>query len=297
MTSIDIRTNVKAENRSDKKFKVNSKGVGRLEGEIKKYGDEWKIEEKVGDIEKLKFVTKAAELTFNYLGESKGIELNIDSKIPLGSGLGSSSAVITASIGAISSALNQRLEWDTISQLAFDTEVEIQGAASRAGVKVATHGGFMKIEGEEMENLEELIKPSILVGYTGIHSNTGKLVEGVEKSKESKPKIIEPIIKAIGKTTETGIEALKDGNLEKVGGLMNANQNLLEGLGVSSSELRELIRAAHEGGALGAKITGAGGGGCMVALASDNMNEIAGGIEESGGEPIKTKTEMEGLKY
>lgn len=248
-------------------------------------------------MEKLKFVTTAIESTFNCLGKSNGLEIRIESDLPLGSGLGSSSAVTTAVIGATSSVLGQKLEKEKISQLAFDTEVKIQGAASRAGVTVATYGGFLRIEGDEMEELNNLLKPKLLIGYTGVHANTGKLVEGVRKLRESRPDLIDPIIEAIGRTTISGIEALKSKDLEKIGSLMNANQNLLEGLGVSSPKLRKLIKVAREAGSIGAKLTGSGGGGCMIALTRDKMNEIEKSIKNENGKPIRTEIGVGGLQY
>ncbi len=297
VTSIDSRTVVEIERNSEKKVLINSKGVGRLKGDIKKDNGIWSIENKKGDIAELKFVSKAIEKTLNHLRKAGGLEIRIESNLPLGSGLGSSSAVTTAVIGATSSLLGERMDKENISQLAYNTEVEIQGAASRAGVTVATHGGFLKIEGEEMVELNNLLKPKLLIGYTGTHANTAELVESVRKLKESKPKLIEPIIETIGRTTEIGIEALNEKDLEKVGALMNVNQNLLEGLNVSSPKLRKLIKAAKEAGSIGAKLTGSGGGGCMIALTEDNMKEIERSIKEKNGDPIRAKVGVEGLKY
>ncbi len=226
-----------------------------------------------------------------------GLRVSISSDIPTGSGLGSSSAVTTATAAAASSAFGENLSREEISQLAFEAEKKVQGAASRTGVNVATRGGFLKIRKEETEKLDELPELDIIIGYTGDYGDTGKLVEKVKNLRDSRPEIVNPILKAIGKSTEKGIKSFTENNLRKVGTLMNANQALLEGLRVSSSKLRSLIRSAREAGALGAKLTGAGGGGCMIALNQNKSNDISEAIKKAGGKPIEAKIGVEGLKY
>ncbi|KXA90523.1 hypothetical protein AKJ37_03770 [candidate division MSBL1 archaeon SCGC-AAA259I09] len=297
LASIDVRIDVEALLLDGSRFEVTSEGVGRMEGKVERINGDWKIRDKTGDVEDLQFVTRASEIVFNYLNRGEGISLSIESDLPSGSGLGSSSAVTTATAAAVSTVLDGELDEEEIIQLAFDAEVDIQGAASRAGVSVATLGGFLKVQDKDFESLEKLSKLDILIGYTGKYANTGELVKHVGNLKESRPNIYGPMVRAIGKTTEIGIEALNEDNLREVGVLMNVNQNLLEGLGVSSPELHDLIEAARDSGAIGAKITGAGGGGCMIALGSGNMNEISNAIEESGGIPIKTEIGVEGLMY
>ncbi|KXB07046.1 hypothetical protein AKJ51_02185 [candidate division MSBL1 archaeon SCGC-AAA382A20] len=297
LASIGLRTTVEAEPLDNRRIEVESEGLGEMSGKVEKIEEKWKIREKSGDITQLRYVTRVAELVFNYLDSGKGVSLTISSELPPGSGLGSSSAVTTAAGVAVSSILGEDLEKDKIAQLAYEAEVDIQGAASHAGVSVATHGGFLRVQGDQLKNLENFSELDILIGYTGNYADTGKMVEKVRDLKESNPEIYGPIIKTIGKATEGGIESLKDNNLEKVGVLMNANQNLLEGLDVSTPKLRNLIETARDFGALGAKITGAGGGGCMIALGSKNIEKTVDAIEENDGVPIKTKIGLEGLRY
>lgn len=296
-TAINIRTEAKAKSRTDNQIKIGSEGVGDLEGRVKKSNGKWKIQKKTGDLSRLRFVVKTVELTLNHLNEGRGFELHIDSEVPVGSGLGSSSAVTTATAAAISSILDGNLSRDEISDIAYDAEMKVQGAASKTGVKVATHGGFLKVSDDKMNPIKDISELKVLIGNTGNYGNTGKIVKKVRLARESRPKIINPIIEAIGKTTEAGIKSLQEKNLKKAGVLMNVNQNLLEGLGVSSPKLRELITAARDAGAEGAKITGAGGGGCMVALSQEPLDRISKAIEEKGGEPMKVKVGVEGLEF
>lgn len=297
-TAINIRTDAEIESTENNEVEIKSEGIGGVTGEASEKNGEWSIEKISGDSEKLQFVIRAIELTFNYLNTGSGFELRIDSELIPGSGLGSSSAVTTATVAAVSSILGEKLDKEEITHLAYKTEETVQGAASRTGVNVATYGGFLKIKGEETIPLSNIPELKVLIGYTGKYGNTGELVRNVRELRGSKPDLINPIIKAIGDTTEAGTKALREKNLEKVGALMNANQNLLEGLRVSSPELRNLIKAARSSNALGAKLTGAGGGGCMIALSPNNdIEKIAKAIEEEGGEPIKAKVGVEGLRY
>lgn len=295
-TAIDMRTNVRAELLDNDKLEIQSQGIGKLEGKIEKVNGKWSIKKKSGDTEELRFVTQVIRLTLNYIGRGSGLRINIKSELPPGSGLGSSSAVTTATAAAVSAVLNEDLSKEEISDLAFNSELELQGAASRTGVNVATYGGFLKIQENKKETLNKLPKLKIIIGYTGEYSNTGKLVRNVRNLKDSRPDIVDPILKAIGKVAEPGIKSMKEKHLEKMGTLMNANQVLLQGLNVSSSSLEDLIQAARSSGALGAKLTGAGGGGCMIALGQGNLDAIAESVREAGGEPIRSKIGAEGLK-
>ena len=90
---------------------------------------------------------------------------------------------------------------------------------------------------------------------------------------------------------------LESSNFAKVGKLMNQNQELLRELGVSSKELENLIRASLKAGAFGAKLSGAGGGDCMIAIANkDNFNKINKAIEKAGGKIIEAKIPGQGVK-
>ncbi|OQC50039.1 MAG: Mevalonate kinase [Euryarchaeota archaeon ADurb.Bin023] len=88
----------------------------------------------------------------------------------------------------------------------------------------------------------------------------------------------------------------ENGDIKELGTLMNINNGLLEAIGVSTKELSELVFASRISGALGAKITGAGGGGCMYALAPNKQREVETAIKIAGGIPIRTKTTDEGVR-
>lgn len=294
--AIDRYTKADVEIRSDNKFRVDSKEVGELRGEVQKLEGTWSIQQKTGDVKKLSYVTKAAELTFNYIGRGKGLNLQVESDFPIGSGLGSSSAVSVAIVAAISETLGEGLKKEEISKLAFDAEMAVQGVASKTGVTVATYGDFVKVRGERVDHMRNLPRPSVIVGHTGVYASTSELIEMVKELKESHQEIFESALGIIGEITKIGAAALRQRDFRKMGALMNANQMLLELLGASSPELNRLISAAREAGALGAKLTGAGGGGSMIALRPEDPQKIARAIEGKKGQAIVTKIGVGGLR-
>lgn len=296
-TAIDAFTTVEAEEERNPRIQIQSKGVGSMEGIIVNENGNWSIKDRKGDVEALRFVSKSIELVFDYYSRATGLTLRIDSDIPTGSGLGSSSAVTTATVAAVSSVLGEKLSHKQIAEIAYSSELEVQGAASRTGVNVATFGGFLRVEEDKFKEIKNLPELSVTIGYTGIYGDTGSLVGEVRKLRKTRPEITDTIIETIGEITDIGIDTLRGGNMKKFGVLINANQNLLEALGVSSPEIRGLIKATRNSGAIGAKLTGAGGGGCMIAITPKDSDNIAKVIQENGCEPIKAKIGVGGLRY
>ncbi|MBS3815341.1 MAG: mevalonate kinase [Hadesarchaea archaeon] len=295
-TAINLRTKVKGKSRDDNKVIVKSHGIGSLEGVIECEDNKWVLKEKKGDTKNLSYVIKAIEVTLNQVEEGGGFELEITSDIPPGSGLGSSSAVTTATIAAVSNLMNNSLDKDMITDLAFETEKLVQGPASRTGVSVATHGSFALIQDEEIDVREDLPQLNIVIGYTGSHGSTAEAVGRVKELKNTRPNITNPILETIGEITQNGMKAVKEGDLDKVGVLMNANQALLKGLDVSSDHLESLIKAAHEAGAKGAKLTGGGKGGSMIAIIDEKQQKIVKAIREANGKPIEAEIGVNGLE-
>ena len=119
----------------------------------------------------------------------------------------------------------------------------------------------------------------------------------VRQLRESYPDLIEPLMTSIGKISRIGEQLVLSGDYASIGRLMNVNQGLLDALGVNILELSQLIYSARAAGAFGAKITGAGGGGCMVALtAPEKCNQVAEAIAGAGGKVTITKPTEQGLK-
>jgi len=203
-----------------------------------------------------------------------GFNVEIESDIPLGAGLGSSAAVAVAGIAAATTELGCDLDAREVAERAYQVEYDVQaGQASRADTFCSAMGGAVRVEGGDCRTLDTPDLPFV-VGYDGTSHDTGELVSGVRALKEEYD-FAEDTVAAIGDLVRQGEDALTDGDLAELGRLMNFNHGLLAALGVSGRSLDNMVWAARDGGALGAKLTGAGGGGCIVALDDENGTKTA----------------------
>jgi mevalonate kinase len=206
-----------------------------------------------------------------------GFDITVESEIPLGAGLGSSAAVTVAGIDAATRELGRSLSPEEIADRAYRAEAAVQnGQASRADTFCSAVGGAVRVEGDDCRSIDAPDLP-IVVGFDGGAGDTGELVSGVRALKEQYG-FADDTLATIGDIVRTG-ERLLDPDpddpaadvpaaerIAEVGQLMDFNHGLLESLGVSSRSLDSMVWAAREAGAHGAKLTGAGGGGCIAAL-------------------------------
>ncbi|AKB19167.1 MULTISPECIES: mevalonate kinase [unclassified Methanosarcina] len=245
------------------------------------------------DFEKHPYVSAVIEKMKEFV-PIKGVFLTVDSDIPVGSGLGSSAAVTIASIGALNEFFVCGLSLEEIAKLGHEIEIEVQGAASPTDTYVSTFGGVVTIPERRKLKTPDC---EIVIGDTGVFSSTKELVANVRQLRESYPELIRPLMASIGKISRIGETLVLSGDYASIGRLMNVNQGLLDALGVNILELSCLIYSARAAGAFGAKITGAGGGGCMVALtATEKSAQVAGAIARAGGKVTITKPTEQGLK-
>lgn len=196
-----------------------------------------------------------------------------------------------ATIAATAKLLGTKLKKEEICTLAYEVEKLVHKHPSGVDNYISTYGGITIFRRNEKLVPLKINKNLILViGNTGISRSTGKLVGHVRKMKEAHPTVITPILNAIGQLSVSTAQALQEGNLRKVGELMNVNHGLLSALGVSNEALNHLVYAAREAGALGAKLTGGGGGGCIIALATpDKIKRVAEAIKTAGGTAMVAK--------
>lgn len=225
-----------------------------------------------------------------------GVEVTIESDIPLGAGLGSSAAVVVAAIDAMTRELGIELSRDELADRAFEVEHTVQdGGASRADTFCSAMGGAVRIEGDDCRKLPDVSPLPFVVGYDGGAGDTGALVSDVRALRE-RYSFAADTVAAIGDVVREGETLLADGDLTEVGRLMNFNHGLLSALGVSSRSLDAMVWAARDAGAPGAKLTGAGGGGCVVAL--DETDEAITALEYTPGceQAFRAELDTEGVR-
>jgi mevalonate kinase len=231
---------------------------------------------------------------FQRLQDVDDITIKVASKIPIASGLGSSAAVTVATIAALNEHFQGGMTLDDIAFMAYQTELEVQGAASPTDTFVSTMGGTVIVP--DKKRLPP-ITCGVVVGHTGISKSTSRMVSRVRTLKEKYPEIIDDIMGCIGKMSVRGEELVLKNDYRSIGELMNVNQGLLDAIGINIPELSLQINAARANGAYGAKITGAGGGGCMVAICdADQCKKIATAIGRSYGDSFITKPTADGVR-
>jgi mevalonate kinase len=189
------------------------------------------------------------------------------------------------------------LEEEEIARLGREAESKVQGASSGIDPFVSTYGGAIYYRDGRFDR-QQINPLSIVIGYTGSPSSTKNMISNVSHLREKYPKIIDHIFDVIGDISERSKIILEEDNLNEneLGDLMNLNNGLLEALGVSSFSLSNLINAALLAGAFGAKIIGAGGGGCIFALSSGKEKEVSTAIKMAGGVPIPVEISYDGVR-
>jgi mevalonate kinase len=232
--------------------------------------------------------------TLEYIGVGTQQDLNItiNSTIPIARGLGSGAAVSTAIVRALSKHfdraqykhLGNRLSPQAISNLVYETEKIHHGTPSGIDNTVIAFEKPVYFIRDQKIDIFSVKRPFLLaIADTGIASPTRITVGQVRRAWEREREKYEEIFDEIGTIAEMGRQAIERGEIETVGQLMNENHRLLQLIGVSSPELEGLVEAAREGGALGAKLSGAGRGGNIIALVTqetrsrvDMMLRLAG---------------------
>jgi len=222
------------------------------------------------------------------------VEIELAGDLIAASGVGASAASCAAIARALNEEFSLGLSDEKINEAAFEGEKGYHGTPSGIDNTAAVYGGLIKFTktetGPKMERIR--IKPvEIVLGNSGITSNTTEVVADVRRKKEEKPREFEQIFKNYARIAEEGVKAFKENDTEKIGSLMNKNHSLLQKIGVSCPELEELVGIARENGALGAKLTGTGRGGLIIALTpgKELQERIAGAIEETGKTAFRTR--------
>jgi len=227
-----------------------------------------------------------------------GIQLETVAQFKSTFGFGSSSASAVCTIKALAELFEIKLTEKEIFDLAYKTVLDVQGLGSGFDLAAAIYGGtlYFVTGGKTIQPLAISHLP-LIVGYTGVKADTATIVKEVKARFEKYPKLLKNIYDGIAMIVKEAKIALEKNDLEKVGQLMNLNQGYLETLGVSSEKLSAMIYAARIAGAYGAKLSGAGGGDCMIALApSSKRKAIEKAIEKVGGKVLEVEVNTEGVK-
>lgn len=236
--------------------------------------------------EEVKYACCAAHVMKRLFDIDFGARISIQSQLPPRQGLGSSAAVTVSTIKALAECLDIDLNNEEVAKLSHQVESTVQGRASPADTYVSSTGGVVLIDQAQTSHLSPLNIP-LVIGATGTERLTRDVITSVAKMKEKYPAPVEDVLSAIGDVTRLGKQKLAEEDFVGLGELMNINQGLLESIGVSDKVLSRLVYAARAAGALGAKITGAGRGGCIIAIANNgNVAEVSRAVKTNDAQVL-----------
>ncbi len=263
-----------------------------VEAAIRKGGDginvvipRWGVEQKVR-VTNPGFTGIIAQMLEQLGLDKENMTIEVFPHIPRAMGLGGSSALAVAIIRAIDHAYKLGLNDGRINELAFECEKAAHGTPSGVDNTVATYGSPLYYQRRDEQPLFSTVKLGqpleLVIGMTGKESLTADTVAKVRASWQQYPERYETIFDQIGHLTMSASDAVKSGQLNELGELMNLCHGYLNALQLSTPELEEMIHVARQNGAVGAKLTGGGGGGSMIALCPDSSAAVKAAIEAAG---------------
>src|SRR2546425_8968816 len=241
----------------------------------------------------------AAEATLKQVGaKDRGLRVDVECEIPVAAGLGSSASTTVAIISAVARSNGIEMSKKKIFQLGFVPENFLHGKPSGVDQAACIYGGMIQFSRPSNVKTVRLKKdPVLLVCDTGIHHMTRTLVGGVVQKSKKEKKDFQNYLAKVREISSGVARSLREGDDEDLGTLMNQNHELLRKIGVSHPKLDHLVEVARRAGALGAKLTGAGGGGCVIVLSPSRVvrDRIARVLRREGGTPYKISMDTSGV--
>ena len=284
LCSINKRVTVTAEKISDKKIVINSE-IGNL------------ILEPNKSISEINSPLKPFYYLANKVikNQDTGIQIKIDSEIPLGVGLGSSSACCVAGAAAIFKLFGD-ISKEEILKLAIEAERTIFENTSGADCTVCVYGGIMEYDKKQgFKKIEDEPNFQLVIANSNIEHSTESMVSEVKaftiKNKEEFSKLLDQELELV----EDVLKLLKENNTIKLGEKINQNQKYLETIGISNNQLRKMIEIGQKT-SFGAKITGSGGGGCIFAITDEsNLEDTLKEFKDNNFECFSVEIDFKGL--
>ena len=227
-----------------------------------------------------------------------GVRVQTRSEFSSQFGFGSSSSSTVCVVKALCELFDLNLSQKELFDVAYKTVIDIQGVGSGFDIAAGIYGGTLYFTGGG-QVIEPITIDSLplLVGYSGTKGDTSKLVKMVGARAKAHPEIFEPLFAKSDMIVEKGRKALRGANLKEFGSLMNIGETLMESYGVETDKLMRMISSARKVGAWGAKMSGAGGGDCMIALGPRNKwQDMEAAISAVGGELVDVDTNAEGAR-
>ncbi len=246
----------------------------------------------------VRFIEAVISILQKNYGIKYGMRITTKNGFSAKYGLGSSSAVSVSMVKAVSEIMHVNLPNKKIFEIAYKSVLDVQGVGSGFDVAAATWGGtlYYQTGGKIIEPLN--IKPlPLLVVYSGIKADTVTIVKDLSKKRIKYLNEIDGMFDQITTLVNEGKYALQNNKLKTFGMLMNDDQRILNDLGVSTDVIHNICVSAMLAGAYGAKLTGAGGGDCVIVLVNNqNKHKIEQAVVKAGGDLVPVETGAEGVR-
>ncbi len=228
----------------------------------------WSLDVREGDASDLARAFTALLASARSRSAFSPMRIDASTDLPAGGGLGCSAALGVALARAVSPEASD----EDILADAMAWENVFHGNPSGVDAAVATRGGAIQfVRGACIENIESgsLV---FAIGHSGNASSTKTMVEGLARLREAEPAMVGAAFERIRMIARDVRGAIESGDLTALGDAMGENQEVLATLALSTPDIDAMCSVARNHGALGSKLTGAGGGGCVVALAEDRAS-------------------------
>ncbi len=245
------------------------------------------------------YVIEALKIASNRFGALGGLDVKIESTMPVGAGLGTSAALSVATVAAYAALLGVQPTKDEFAEIGKEVETVVQGSSSGMDAAATTYGGVLLFTPKrKVERFSPKTRLLLAVGYTERVMSTAESVRRVSRLVTKYDSVFTGILDSIGNLVLAAKEALESGDLDRVGELMDINHGLLYALGVSTARIEQMVQAARSAGALGAKLTGGGMGGSVVCVCGSPsaLERVVAGIRAAGYEAFGVSEDSEGVK-
>ncbi len=245
-------------------------------------------------------IYNSLEMMLKELGlENETMTIEIIPEVPRAMGMGGSAALAVAIIRALNKYFNLNLTESDVSNLSFKSENIVHGGASGIDNTVSTYGNLIMYQKGTPPTISSINLTKdipIVIGISGVESMTSKMVDQVRKAHAAQPEWYDQIFDNMDRLSADSKVAIENYDLEKLGMIMNLNHGYLNTLSVSYPSVEELVNIARANGALGAKLTGGGGGGAMIALCNsvESQLKIQKKMHEAGYDALATMIKATG---
>jgi mevalonate kinase len=243
-------------------------------------------------------VSEVVEGMAREFSTSSAVRIAIASDVPGGAGLGSSASTMVAIASAYSKLNSLGLGTEEIIRCSMVGERRIHGNPSGIDSTICAHGGVLLFRpGSPPKKLSLSSPRSLIISYSGLNRRTSGQIGRVSRMRDSSPKIFSVLVQAVSDLSLAAAERLSEGDMKGLGTLLTLNHAVLRSVGVSNRTLDEMVGLLGSLGSYGAKLTGAGGGGSVLAVAPEAKEKsIVSGLSARGFETFRAKIPVEGVK-